>query len=64
MKASQPLRFEANWKIALSKLKKTPAWQGDLLESLNLRTRQLTGDQSGQINVEDLGASFAGDGVK
>ena len=64
MKASQPLRFEANWKIALSKLKKTPQWQGDLLESLNLRTRQLTGDQSGQINAEDLGASFAGDGVK
>ena len=61
MKASQPLRFEANWKIALSKLKKTPAWQGDLLESLNLRTRQLTGDESGQIKLEDLGASFAGD---
>jgi hypothetical protein len=62
MKASQPLRFEANWKIALSKLKKTPAWQGDLLESLNLRTRQITGDQSGQIKLEDLGASFAGPG--
>jgi len=62
MKASQPLRFEANWKIALSKLKKTPAWQGDLLESLNLRTKQMTGDQAGQLNPENLGASFAGPG--
>ena len=62
MKASQPLRFEANWKIALSKLKKTPEWQGDLLESLNLRTRQLTGDESGNSSLDDFGASLAGEG--
>lgn len=62
MKASQPLRFEANWDLALSKIKNSPEWQGQALSELNQEAQKLTGNQTGKFSLDDIGASLAGEG--
>jgi len=62
MKASQPLRFEANWELTLSEMKKSPEWQGQALSELNSAAKRITGNETGKFSLDDIGASFAGEG--
>ena len=61
MKARNPLKFESQWKMILSDMKKSPEWQGDLLAQLNSRVKTATGNQTGNSSLDGVGASLAGE---